>query len=179
MTAASGKGMYNSNEAKTDPDKLVDAPNSICPKGWGLPTSGRQMDNAAGWPFDRDDSFYRLLYAYGYPKTGDATTGSSTPVYGWSANSWGGGASAAWHYVEGIGAKRIMLSPMYFVHGGMMDIANGRLVDAGSNGDCWSKTPIAAVGRRDGLVLHFWNSDVYPGFSINYLNGVSVRCVAK
>lgn len=137
------------------------------------------MDNAAGWPFDRDDSFYRLFYAYGYPKTGDATTGNSTPVNGWSANSWGGGAHAAWTYVESFGVSRVSLIPMYFVHGGNIGITNGRLDGPGMNGDYWSKTPIAAQGGKDGFVFHMYNSDVYPGYSIPYYNGASVRCLAK
>lgn len=44
---------------------LKNAPDSICPKGWQLPRSGANYTTKA--PFDLDDSYYRLLLAYGDP----------------------------------------------------------------------------------------------------------------
>ncbi len=70
IATASSDGTSVSTGAETDPSKLVDAPYSLCPKNWQLPASGRNINTDV--PFDRENSFYRLVLSYNYPNVANS-----------------------------------------------------------------------------------------------------------
>lgn len=70
IATASSDGTSVSTGAETDPSNLVDAPYSLCPKNWQLPASGRNINTDV--PFDRENSFYRLVLSYNYPNVANS-----------------------------------------------------------------------------------------------------------
>ncbi len=169
-TAGSGENLYAPDEAETNPDKLVNAPESICPANWQLPTGGGNM--IGQWPFNLDKSYYRLLYAYGYPETGDSSTGNAG-ILGWNANSGFGFTS-----LTGNGITRLDYDSTYFVRSGFISLNSGSLRFANTRGNYYSMTPVA--GSIDAIFgLGFESTIVYPSGSIGRAWGSSVRCLAK
>lgn len=170
VTAGSGIGLTSPKSASTNPNKLANAPSSICPKGWKLPTSGKYTNNGIIWPFDLEDSFYRLLYAYGYPETGSLSD-PTAPVPGWKI-------SATNPNVSMDGKTRIDYSPMYYVRSGIMNNTLGYL----GNGLYWSSTITPATVVGSNLVLYHLNftyHTIFPTQDSSQYGGFSARCLAR
>lgn len=169
---ATNEANTNNTGANSNPEKLIDATDSICPNGWKMPTAGQNINLTAGWPFDREDSFYKLLKAYDYPSTGDASTGNN-PVPGWESNN-GKGKTA----ISGDSRTRLDFYPMYFTRSGYINPISGTLRGAGSNGYYWSSTAYPNANTAASY-LSFDLDSVYPSYNdhLRYA-GFSVRCLA-
>ena len=156
-TAGSGNGLVSTG-AEEDALKLKDAPDSICPKGWALPAAGR--NTVTGAPYDRENSYYRLLLAYGYPEAGGYNL-SSKNGYTPMINSNGLDAAVA---------------PLYFVKGGGVEVSLGALRSVGYSGHSRSRTayPEAGIAFATG-----WNSVVWVSDGLVDSGGYNVRCVAR
>lgn len=170
-TADSGTETNTTNKgnaaAATDPNKLVDATSSICPKGWKLPVSGRYNSNGIIYPFEREDSFLKLLMAYGYP-AGNATAG-------WIAGS---GGSNSLYPLDSEKTTRPDYSPMYFVRNGLINYSRGSLRRAGLTSYIWSSTALAS-STASAYYLTMNNINISPsGYDTRY-NGFSIRCIAR
>ena len=127
----------------------TDAPYSICPKGWRLPTSGNQSNNE----WKRGD-FYKLATAYGANLESnyyDSSSATGSNFY----NNAGPGA------IPG------------FLLAGYYD--DGSFGNGGSSGDYWSSTsyPDASYARA----LRFFSSVVSSANRSYRYRGFSVRCV--
>lgn len=157
----------------TNPSQLVEAPDSICPRGWRLPTGGQ--NNGTGWPFDREKSFYRLLHAYGYPATGALSNNADT---GWTKSVTD--ATAGEPYASMTAATRMArvdAAPIYMVRGGAVYMTPSSLLFAGLNGRFWFST---AIPNNAYLAYSAQISGNYAGFERGYrVQGVPVRCVAR
>lgn len=162
--------------ALTDPSKLTDATSSICPKGWQLPTSGRSATATAGWPFDREKSFYKLFRAYGYPETGSSSTNIDDLSTKWVLDESGSNVFTA---IAGPEKTRLDYAPMYFVRSGNMNYAFGALRSAAYNGNYWSSTAYPDKSFNVSFYLYFDTGQVYPSSSAGKHGGISVRCVAR
>ena len=115
----------------------------------------------SGQPLDREDSFYRLLLAYGYPKTG-----------GYEIN----GGNGYTPILKGPN-QNISESPIYLTRGGDVDMSTGSLRYAGIVGFYWAST--TDPSELSAYNLHFDSSSVYPSSSSNRWSGFTVRCLAK
>ena len=143
---------------------------SICPLNWQLPVGGGNM--VGQWPYDLDKSYYRLLYAYGYPATGNSSTGNSG-VSGWNPNSGFGFTS-----LTGGERTRLDYEPMYFTRSGFIGVGSGALRFANDRGNYHSGTPIP--DSADSIfVLDFEPTVVYASGSGGRTWGMAVRCVAR
>lgn len=182
LTATAGSGtntnaenVENGDAAFTDSSKLIDATSSICPAGWKLPTDGAYDQTIDGtqitYPYARDDGFYNLFAAYGYPETN--LTESATQPSGWVP-------SYLQPYTATTGAPRIRLDyrPMYFARNNVLYPQYGNIGNVGRSGSYWSST--AYPGST--------TEAYYVGFS--YINlastshtyrvlGASIRCLAR
>ena len=161
-----GKDVVSGTPAEGDTDqqlidKLVDAKDSICPANWKLPTAGRNTAATSGQPLDREDSFYRLLLAYGYPKTG-----------GYEIN----GGNGYTPILKGPN-QNISESPIYLTRGGYVNITTGSLRGAGLSGYYWAST--AYPSELYAYYLDFNSTNVFPSNNYNRWNGFTVRCLAK
>lgn len=156
-TAGSGNGLVSTG-AEEDALKLKDAPDSICPKGWTLPAAGR--NTVTGVPYDRENSYYRLLLAYGYPEAGGYNLSSKN---GYTPMINGNGLDAA-------------VAPLYFVKGGGVEVSLGALRAVGYSGYSRSRTayPEAGIAFATG-----WNSVVWVSDGLVDSGGYNVRCVAR
>lgn len=170
--ATDAQNLANGNAGFTDVQKLVDAKNSICPKGWKLPTAGSYIDKstepiAAAWPFDREDSFYALIHAYGYPETGSNTN--------WVANE-------GFPYTTLIGGERtrVDLKPVYFVRSGHIETYYNALRFAGMVGFYHSSTAYPnSTGLAGHLQFGLSDSTINPGVHSGRSDGSAVRCFAR
>ena len=152
-----------------------DLANSICPRGWRLPTSGNiaQHNGVPGETVFNDAftnkkaSFYNLLAEYGY---------SNTKGYIWS-----GSDNLYTSIIDGSNndnyMKNVAASPLYFVRSGRQMLLVGALQYAGSDGYFWSST--STNSSIDAFNLHVSASDLYPSNYYARYNGLSVRCVAE
>ena len=139
-TAGTGGTIANTN-----------APSSICPKGWHLPTSGTNNNTAP-------DSFYNLLVKYGLQeKVGGATS-----------------------YDDNDQGYNIAKAPLYFVRSGYTDISGGRLRNFGQTGNWWSSTALTYTSSTDARtsVLSLNAASIYLSSSSNRWNGFYLRCLA-
>ena len=93
----------------------------------------------SGQPLDREDSFYRLLLAYGYPKTG-----------GYEIN----GGNGYTPILKGPN-QNISESPIYLTRGGVVNITTGSLRDAEYVGMYSS----AVAYFYDGYANELWIND--------------------
>lgn len=171
-TASTGLSLdpASSTAGNTDPSKLMIASSSICPAGWKLPTDGRYNMSNAGWPFDLDDSFYRLLHAYGYPETGNSSTGNN-PVEGWKT-----GVNSN-TLLTGNGITRIDYAPIYYVRAGYVTI-DGALMSAGGIGYGWSSVP--TPGTNSSVYnIEIYGTVLYPAASYSRSSGLALRCLAR
>ncbi len=175
-TAGSGTATdaTNTEAGFTDASALQDAASSICPKGWKLPTAGDQIQTVGGvttsWPFAREDSFYNLLRAYGYPDTGSNTN---------ATNGWvNGGSNESKTDLAGGSRVRVDYKPVYITRSGSIRPGAGALTGAASNGFTWSSTAYAGSDRySDYFNVNLWA--VLPSSHYSRAFGYPMRCVVR
>lgn len=109
---------------------LKNAPDSICPKGWQLPRSGANYTTKA--PFDLDDSYYRLLLAYGYP-TSDKYGLPGVPGYTSIIKNQN---------------KNVSEAPFYWVRSGVANLQMGILGSAGQDTNNWFNGSLVGTLRE-------------------------------
>ena len=101
------------------------------------------------------------------PKDGSITTSGSfqyfVTQYGWDDSSR-----------EMTGSYSMWDSPLYFSLSGYW---HGSFSDVGGTGYCWSSVVIGSNGAY--ISDYVYGGYVGPGDSVNRMNGVSVRCVAR
>ena len=154
-TADTGRDTISPMESRTDPAKLVNVKDSICPRGWQLPRGGR---NNAAQPFDLDDSFYRLFRAYGYPSTG------YLPAYSGTDMLFG-------PYQDAYKA------PMSMVNAGVIRPATQSLYEARWITRLWAAT--AYVYETEAYALNVSPPAVTLNHSIDRFAGQNLRCLAR
>ncbi|MBR3052139.1 hypothetical protein IKG60_00775 [Candidatus Saccharibacteria bacterium] len=127
----------------------TDAPYSICPKGWRLPTSGQDDGTTPETNWKRGD-FYHLLTAYGANL--ESAYYQNTPTF--------------WNDADAGTVANFLLSGSYrggaFYYGGS------------SNGYYWSSTSTSSTKSRN---LRFDTGVVSSADSGNRRYGYSVRCL--
>ena len=165
-TAGTGLGLKATEATNAEGTGLTNATNSICPRGWQLPKSGRNYSATEtvfgvgpGESYDIDDSFYHLLKAYGYDNQ-------------WTVNDGNGNMPIT------IGEKRLDYVPMYFVRGGYIRPFTGSLRNAGLTGSVAASTVTATISYRS-YYLSFSQTVVHPSVQNDFSFGMSVRCVAR
>ena len=151
--AATAGGKDTNGSAVAD---YHNAPYSICPAGWRLPTSttgNYDVNIDSNW---KTGDFYALATAYGANLEDDYKDTSS--VTGGNFNNNAG---------PGTDIPKFLLGGRY---------NDSSLIDGGSGGRYWSATsrysPRASLLRLD-------SSGVYPVLSSNYRNGMSIRCILR
>ncbi|MBR3052223.1 hypothetical protein IKG60_01200 [Candidatus Saccharibacteria bacterium] len=127
-----------------------DAPYSICPKGWRLPTSGQDNGTTPLTNWKRGD-FYRLLTAYGANLESDATQ--------YTATFWN---------KAGAGTVANFLFSDYYV--------GSTFGSGGTVGLYWSSTSANSMYSRD---LGFNTGRVYSASNHARRHGFSVRCMLR
>ncbi len=115
-TLGSGRGISTEN---------TDAPYSICPKGWKLPTS--RTTSAANWQTESD--FYVLAHKYGL----DSTTSTSESDDGFYTQAGPGTV------------PNFLLAGLYNY---------GSFGDGGSDGRCWSSTSLGNSSSARNLYIN-------------------------
>ncbi len=157
-TAGSGgKDVVSPESANTDANALVNATDSICPKGWQLPKDGRNL--ITGQPFDIEGGFYRLLHAYGYPETG----------------KWGLAAGQGVVSANDSGYQNIAKSPLYFTRIGTVN-EFGSIGYVGLYSNVWSSTTTLQNNRA---FLFSSDGNIRPSDDTVRFVGLSVRCLAR
>ncbi|MBR3056263.1 hypothetical protein IKG64_03140, partial [Candidatus Saccharibacteria bacterium] len=127
----------------------TDAPYSICPKGWKLPTA--YTTSATNWQTTSD--FYVLAHQYGL----DSTTSTTENDNGF-------------YTLAGPGT-----TPNFQLAGWYSNL--GPFSGGGSYGYYWSTTSYSsASGAR---YLFFFSSGVYSSGNTSRYYGYSIRCVAR
>ena len=168
-TAGSGGDMVSTG-ALQDASKLVDAQDSICPKGWQLPKGGSNV--VTGQPFAREDSVYNLMLAYGYPETGKYIQNNVNHL-GYTSLLTGAG-------------QNILRASMYWALSGVTLYRTGTWHNLQS-GQFWSATAYPERDPFDNSLQQrafFTTVDIKSGAVIapNYaykVTGINVRCLAK
>ena len=169
-TAGSGAGLMSPESAKTDYATLVNATDSICPKGWQLPKGGSNV--VTGQPFAREDSVYNLMLAYGYPETGKYIQNNVNHL-GYTSLLTGAG-------------QNILRASMYWALSGVTLYRTGTWHNLQS-GQFWSATAYPERDPFDNSLQQrafFTTVDIKSGAVIapNYaykVTGINVRCLAK
>ncbi len=170
---------YNTATASTNEAELAEnsqpynaelsiVQNSICPKGWKLPFSGRNI--STGYQYNQNGSFYHLMTAYGYKEgvSHNLTTGGFRMLNG-VAGSGNSGAS-----------YQNLISPhMSFTTSGVIRPDTGSLWDAGYSGAYLSETINAT--QLNNFYLNYNTGDVYPSNNAAIVKtyGNSIRCLAR
>ncbi|MBQ9019874.1 hypothetical protein IJ096_00925 [Candidatus Saccharibacteria bacterium] len=126
----------------------TDASDSVCPKGWKLPTSAERNTASSSAP---DKSYGKLLYS---------TIGFS------SANASG---STGGPYVQ-----KMQQAPLWFSSPGSY---SSGLDLQGTYGYYWSRKAYTSSGYALDLYFGTNNGTLYPQSYSNKYNGFSVRCV--
>lgn len=139
---------------------IADTTDSICPKGWELPISRRNLDSVSpdfGLPIDQNKNFYNLFAAYGY--TIDQYQKTHNVSY---ANVLSG------QY------QNPLLTPFYATITGTVEHNNQR-IGYSFYGFLWSKSAIGPDAGMNALITPALylvnNSGIGTGFPI--------RCVTK
>ena len=127
-----------------------DAPYSICPKGWRLPTSGQDAGTTTLTNWKRGD-FYRLLTAYGANLE----------------NAYNQNTATFWNDAGAGTVANFLLSGYYNV---------STFYDGGSGGYYWSSTSATPTLSR---ALSFNPGVVYSAYNYSRRNGFSVRCMLR
>ena len=127
----------------------TNAPYSICPKGWKLPTTY----NGSGTAAEATD-FRKLMIALGGSNSVQTYTSSTSPT---GATMYG----------------KLIASPYNFLLAGVY--YNGSFSDGGSYGYYWSATSYSSSTRA--RYLAFYSTSVYSAVSYDRRYGFSVRCV--
>ena len=167
-TAGSGIGLISGYAE----DSLKDAPDSICPKNWQLPVTGRNPTN--GDLYDRAKSPQRLFQAYGYPAASQYFKGvapnyfSNTTILTREINN-----SHTTVYQDP------MLSPIYFVYSGYLAPVKpyGTLRAAGNLN--YERIATAFVDQDFSYDLHLSTGTIYPADRMGKSYGFGIRCLAR
>ena len=131
----------NVSESTVNGQTLLNADDSICPKGWQLPSANVSADKV---PFNLSNSFYRLAITYQFDK-----------------------------YPE-----KIVLSPTYFVRGGVVESFKKQLWRTNAYGFYWSSsTRHRDTAGADRLFLN--ESEVYSANEGYRAYGQAIRCLAR
>lgn len=178
-TADSGKDLVSTG-AEQDPNKLKDAPDSICPKGWSLPTTGR--NTVTGIPFDRKNSFYRLLLAYDYPEN-TTTTNDSAALGAWYTNE-DNTYTQILNGILGSGNKiahqNPALEPIYLTRGGMINTWTASYRAASLSSYLWPSTiSPSAPNLYETYGFQFAETTIFPSDLTNQIYGFPIRCLAR
>ena len=129
----------------------TDAPYSICPKGWRLPTSGSDSNN--GW---KRGDFYKLATAYGANL---------------ESNYYDGSSATGSNFYNNAGPNTV---PNFLLSGYYL---NGSFYYGGSNGRYWSATSYgSSTLARD---LYFASGAVSSADPNARRYGFAVRCILK
>ena len=128
--AGTGGADVASTGAEKDASKLAYANDSICPKGWKLPRTAR--DVPAGTPFNMNNlGFHWLTHMYGYPDNGfpNEPTITDDGIDSWKMS---GGqlvtklkTGIAGTGAAGVAHEDVTLSPIYITRSGTVDVVNG------------------------------------------------------
>ena len=129
--------------------KNSNAPYSICPKGWRLPTTYDGGGTAA-----EATDFRALMIALGGSNSVQSYTSSTSPT----------GATIY---------SKLIASPYNFLIGG--DYDNDTFMNGGSAGYYWSATSYSS--SKFAYYFYFDSTSVYSATAINSYFGYSVRCV--
>ncbi|MBR0465458.1 hypothetical protein IJJ02_01555 [Candidatus Saccharibacteria bacterium] len=119
----------------------TDAPYSICPKGWRLPTSGNSQNN--GW---KRGDFYQLATNYGvnlssqqyeysatfYNNAGPGTTPSFLLAGGYASSAFYNGGTRGYYWSSTSYDNNSRVRRMYFYSGGVESADNTKRDDGGS-----------------------------------------------
>lgn len=159
-------------EGVTNPAAQVNSETSICPKGWKLPNSGRNLNTKL--PFEIDDSFYKLLLAYGYPQANDYTPPSN-------AATTAGSYTALLDGELNGSSQNVTKEPLYLVRSGVMFVTvnNSYLAHLGHSGTYWTST-VRPTAANQAFGLSFNDKTISPvnDFDKN-MYPMSVRCLAR
>ena len=125
------------------------APYSICPKGWGLPTTSVDIP-------DTTRDFRVLVNALG----GDSS------IYNYSSSTTPTGASLS---AQLLGVPNFLLAGSY---------QSGTLINGGTSGNYWSAATFTTSGPNLSYALEFDANNLNAASPYNTAYGMSVRCVA-
>ena len=177
VAGTGGADVVSPSGAATDPSLLVDAEDSICPRGWKLPTAGR--NTSTGFPFDREDSFYRLLLAYGYPQANQYVPNNGNGYTPIKNGSYLNGVLNTTDYsnlgVSGAAHQNLSLYPLSFVRGGLVAPWYGSTRALGLVSYYWASTAYPDVSYA--YYLHFTSANVVPSGNHYRAFAFSVRCL--
>ncbi|MBQ8985196.1 hypothetical protein IJ076_01395 [Candidatus Saccharibacteria bacterium] len=130
----------------------VDAPYSICPAGWRLPSSGNQSDSSAtsttGY---KKGDFYKLAIKYGMSSSNYYEDPDNAPTF---------------YSQAGPGTVPSFLLAGYY--------SNSSFYSGGSYGYYWSSSSYSSTSAYN---LYFNSSNVYSASNLSRRNGFPVRCV--
>ncbi len=183
-TAVANMGGSSSAAGLTDETELNDyntTTQSICPKGWRLPVSGRSFTKTnnvvTSFLYDREDSFYRLLRAYNYPENTNMGQDSATQ---WKIDVHENIVTNLGKVSEDDLSQRIRVdfAPIYLVRTGLMQAHSGALTGLGDRGELWSSTIYPAISYVS-FNMHFTTSSAVPALRDSHNTGYSVRCLAR
>ena len=136
------------------------APDSICPKGWRLPTGGDDGDFKT---LGKDNGDGDFTPSEAYNRNDNANFTVYDTIYDGTSGRWFGSQTA--------GTDGAAFFPAAGVYGN-----SGILASLGSHGYYWSST---ADSETYAYRLFFYNSGVGLAYSNNKLFGISVRCIAR
>lgn len=138
-----------SNDASDLTEQYSNAPNSICPAGWRLPTSRDSSSPDTG-------NFYNLLNMTG------GILGEHTPSY----------MGNAYYYAEG-GFNTSRTNPLWLIRSGYI---NNSLNNPGNNSGYWSST---LFSDERPFFLAFSNSSINPTTEGVLGRGYLIRCLVR
>ncbi len=176
--ATAGSGTRElSSPADARPADYINAPDSICPKGWRLPIAGE------GWytaQYFNNDEYYHLLHAYGYPAASDYLDVDSL--------------SAA-HLQTGVinnASQNPTKLPIALVRAGKLNITAGKVEYLNNVLQTWYSTtsprdtlkltnePNVAIWSKIFSISAYQNQQyVYPGSNASRYYAYPIRCLAK
>ncbi len=135
---------------------MTNAPSSICPKGWKLPTGYQQPKT--------DNDFWLLFRNMGLTISNDSL-----------ASTTGGSAFTSW----GSGDRDIVLNAPYsFAYNEQIDNASEDIGIAGGSAGVWWSRTAASTGAAYRLIIN--TRCVYPGnSSLSRYLGLAMRCVVE
>ena len=131
-------------------NNYTQAPNSICPAGWRLPTG---LTAANGY-----SDFGYLLAQNGVTNVPDGSYGTAGQDVG---------------YADG-GFNKLRVSPLWIVRSG--SAGDGSLDNQGYRARYWSST-VNSSGNA--YTLNLYSTVIRPAYNLNRAYGFSVRCLAR
>ena len=136
------------------------AEDSICPRGWRLPTSGVSTNGSPIVnPNEPTGSFYQLLMAYGYEDNNFRDASDAIELVSLDLDD----------------TRNVIAAPVYLARSGIISLKYGYLRQFGSHGYMVSSTTYNA---GHALFLGF-AGNITPASHDNKHYGYSVRCLAR